>query len=368
MNLAATMRAAAAPRRVARALWARAAAALAAWRGRRAAPPGACSSATSGARAAVAGHLQAMQAAGSRVDAELAEVTAFTEASALEILQRVRSLDDTALKLVGYLQRTEEQGERMQVELQASTELIGEISSFIGGLPEQIMKEREQMRTLLAHVLGLDDALGHVAGIGRQIHLLSINAAIEAARAGAQGRGFAVLAAEVRALAAQSDEVVRTIGREIDRVRQAVLGADGRSEARQRDDDDQVTRARTLVESVTRLRDVNDDMRQFYRTEIRIVSQHNGTLAAEITELLGSIQYQDIVRQKIERHAVARGALGALDLALAQRLAAGEPAPFRPGAEQAVLDDYLQGEQQHVTSSQAAQADRAGAPPAIELF
>lgn len=322
--------------------------------------------------AGVAEFLHDSAEAGRAIDQELGEISAFTEGSAVAILERVRRLDSTAGKLVEYLGRTEEQGDHMQAELQASTEVIAEISAFIGRLPQQMREERAQMQGLLQHVLGLDQALARVNGFGRQIHLLSINAAIEAARAGERGRGFAVIAAEVRKLSEESDVVVRTIAREIAEVREAV--AKGFGDRRDEQDAQHVADAQRLLQSVDRLSHVNEDMRQFYSTEIRIVSQYNQMLSGEIVELMGSIQYQDIVRQKVERYCATSAALQEIARNAARQLLAPEPTLPPPGQHQPVLAAYALGEAQHVTAEQAAHQTRgapptaASAAPAIELF
>ncbi|MGR3539820.1 MAG: methyl-accepting chemotaxis protein [Hasllibacter sp.] len=53
--------------------------------------------------------------------------------------------------------------------------------------------------------------LHEVGRIGRQIHMISVNASIEAARAGPAGRGFAVIGDEIRDLAAESAKVLRRL-------------------------------------------------------------------------------------------------------------------------------------------------------------
>jgi methyl-accepting chemotaxis protein len=76
---------------------------------------------------------------------------------------------------------------------------------------------RDALESVLDRIGGI---VTSIDGIADQTNLLSLNAAIEAARAGPHGRGFAVVAEEVRALAKRSSESVGEIGDLLDRTRE----------------------------------------------------------------------------------------------------------------------------------------------------
>ena len=86
------------------------------------------------------------------------------------------------------------------------------------------------VRELSGASASLGDMAEDVGKLARQTNLLSINAAIEAARAGDSGRGFAVVAAEVRRLSTESGDTGRRIGEQVngfgERMRGALTQAD----------------------------------------------------------------------------------------------------------------------------------------------
>ncbi|MBP7548242.1 MAG: cache domain-containing protein [Corallincola sp.] len=92
-------------------------------------------------------------------------------------------------------------------------------------LAEEITRSTATVDTLGSDVNAISSILDVIRGIAEQTNLLALNAAIEAARAGEQGRGFAVVADEVRTLASRTQQSTAEIQHMIERLQQGAREA-----------------------------------------------------------------------------------------------------------------------------------------------
>ncbi|PZD96303.1 hypothetical protein DNH61_08905 [Paenibacillus sambharensis] len=94
----------------------------------------------------------------------------------------------------------------------------------IGDLKDSIQTAADQMEELNTYSIQISDIVRIISDIASQTNLLSLNAAIEAARAGDQGRGFAVVASEVRKLSEMTGQSANQVEALIHEIQQRISG------------------------------------------------------------------------------------------------------------------------------------------------
>ena len=102
---------------------------------------------------------------------------------------------------------------------------MSELVRAIDELANDTRSASEAVTNLENHSMQIGHILNVIKGIAEQTNLLALNAAIEAARAGEQGRGFAVVADEVRTLATRTQESTIEIEQTIEQIQHGAKSA-----------------------------------------------------------------------------------------------------------------------------------------------
>jgi len=114
--------------------------------------------------------------------------------------------------------QTSDSVETVYAECEKSSSLMSTSVESISELQIQITDAHDSSVELVNIISSINAQMAEIQGIANQTNLLALNAAIEAARAGEQGRGFAVVADEVRSLSARTHSVSEGITASVNQV------------------------------------------------------------------------------------------------------------------------------------------------------
>ena len=188
--------------------------------------------------------------------------------------------------------------ESTRTKVENNKELIAAIQMQLESEIAETRANFERIRHLSGEVFALTPLIKMITSIAQQTNLLALNAEIEAARAGSAGRGFSVVAVEVRKLAVLSTKAAAEIAEKIYSTHKNVEAELKRAQASLKEKEASAAMSH-LVSDLEGMQHEFASNGDLLLDVICGVETSYGNTVERLSEAMGHIQFQDVMRQRL---------------------------------------------------------------------
>ncbi len=273
---------------------------------------GVCSAQANCVRSSFFQTASAMEQYNTVLSSQLLETVNQTEAAVLQVVRRmvmIHEKSNSQMERIGSSTRKSvEMVEATRQQMQTNEELIKVFNEISMREIEYLEGNLQRIQRLSTEIARLHPLVDIISDIADKTKLLALNATIEAARAGEAGKGFAVIADEVRQLCSQTDSAAKEIADNIsavvkkveDETRHNRIDLDKQKKSKQFNE---------LSDNISRIAERFSSASLFLEEISGTIDEANKVIINEISMALGEIQFQDVVRQRLEH---VKGSLNSL--------------------------------------------------------
>lgn len=261
--------------------------------------------------------IMAEAVATSKKNAEIVNANALNQQSATnQMADGMRGLSEN---MHGLLIETEQSKQISQESGKLATEgqsMIMQTTALMTRLSQQVANTENRFSSLLAEVNRISAVGTSIRELADQTNLLALNAAIEAARAGEQGRGFAVVADEVRKLAERTTQSTVGISDLVRSIQEEAAAMTHEMQLAVEQSSDGATQSQAAGEKITQVRMATEQTLLRIATMTQLIEQQGKASQSVAQQVTGVASMAITTRAQAEATAQAAGLLREITLEL----------------------------------------------------